>query len=46
MKIWIDWENDDESDSDSARWGSVSDEQIVEVLASAVTILGEPDTIA
>lgn len=42
--LWIEY-TDDDGDTGSARWGSVSVAQIDAVLAKAVAIAGEPDTL-
>lgn len=46
MKIWIEWESDDGQDQGSARWTSTDEQKVDSLLAVAVELLGETDTLA
>jgi hypothetical protein len=44
-QLWIECTDNTEEDY-SARWGSLTDEQMDRIMAFAVEVAGEPDTIA
>lgn len=43
-KMWIEYDSTSDGENGSARWGSVTDEQLDSVLAFARKLCGEPDT--
>jgi hypothetical protein len=43
-KMWIEYDSTSDGENGSARWGSVTDEQLDTVIGFARKLCGEPDT--
>lgn len=45
MTLWIEWTDENELNSGSARWGDLTDEQLDQATEAVKGVLGEPDTL-